>query len=440
MNMKSIAAKCLLCLLAMVFFTTVVDARPPASLKYSITREENPRGTQNSLVLPYAFSSDSMGFTMGVGGGMRGYGQEQLLMAATAWGSFDGGGGAILGLWDYRLPWLQRLFLSGFGSFGYFPNQRAYANAPRPPGVPRSGSNDSGEDDFIQDSGWDNQMDFRLEYVLPLGSARHRAMAGYRLRGGLLTAGSTGGETWNPLTSGTSVVLLRQFNRYQSFNTDFGKQDYTVHPLQLGLYYNNTDFAVNPSRGSTQFLGVTRDFAWLDSDETWTFVEFEASKYIPLGESRWARQRIVALNFWTGDSPTWDTAVDANGNEVVQNAPPFTQGANLGGFYRMRGYPFNRFHDRSVIYTTAEYRYTLKWNPLGGISWLQFLKTDWMQLVGFVEAGRVADEYDLGELFSDWKFDAGAGLRFLMSGGVIRLDFAVSDESSQVWVMFGQPF
>jgi outer membrane translocation and assembly module TamA len=63
-----------------------------------------------------------------------------------------------------------------------------------------------------------------------------------------------------------------------------------------------------------------------------------------------------------------------------------------------------------------------------------------MQLVGCVEGGRVADEYDLGELFSDWKFDAGAGLRFLMSGGVIRLDFAVSDEGSQVWAMFGQPF
>ncbi len=438
--MKSTVMKCAACLLSALLWAAVVHARPPASVKYSTTRAENPKGLRNSLVIPYGFSSDSMGFTVGVGGGMRGYGQDQLLVAGTGWVSFDGGGGGILGLWDYRLPRFQRFFLSAFGSAGYYPNQRAYANAPRPPGVPRSGSNDSDENDFVEDSGWDNQTDFRLEYVLPLGSARHQAMAAYHLKGGLLTAGGSGGDVWNPLSSGVSVVVLRQFNRYQSFNTDFGKKDYTVHPVQLGLYYNNTDFAVNPSRGSSQFLGVTRDFGWLESDESWTFLEFEASKYFSLGDSRWARQRIVALNFWTGDSPTWDMTVDAGGYEIVRNAPPFTQGANLGGFYRMRGYPFNRFHDRSVIYTTAEYRYTLKWNPMGNISWLKFLNTDWMQLVGFVEGGRVADEYDLGELLSDWKFDAGAGLRFLMSGGIIRVDFAVSDEGSQVWAMFGHPF
>jgi len=438
--MKSIALKFAVFLLSVLILAAGADARPPASVKYSTTRAENPRGVKNSLVIPYAFSSDSMGFTVGVGGGMRGYGQEQLLVAGTGWGSLDGGGGGILGLWDYRVPWFQRLFLSAFGSVGYFPNQRAYANAPRPPGMPHSGSNDSDENDFVEDSGWDNQTDFRLEYVLPLGSGRNQAMAAYQLKGGLLTAGASGGGSWNPLSSGVSVVVLRQFNRYQSFDTEFGKKDYTVHPLQLGLYYNNTDFAVNPSKGSTQFLGVTRDFGWLESDESWTFLEFEASKYFSLGDSRWSRQRIIALNFWTGDSPTSKTSVDADGNEVVHSAPPFTQGASLGGFYRMRGYPFNRFHDRSVIYTTAEYRYTLKWNPLGNISWLKFLKADWMQLVGFAEGGRVADEYDLGELFSDWKLDAGVGLRFLMSGGVIRLDFAVSDEGSQVWAMFGQPF
>jgi len=27
-----------------------------------------------------------------------------------------------------------------------------------------------------------------------------------------------------------------------------------------------------------------------------------------------------------------------------------------------------------------------------------------------------------------------------MAGGVVRLDWAVSDEQSSMWVMFGQPF
>ena len=46
----------------------------------------------------------------------------------------------------------------------------------------------------------------------------------------------------------------------------------------------------------------------------------------------------------------------------------------------------------------------------------------------------------MSDLFSDWKFDAGIGGRFLMSGSVIRIDFAVSDEGSSVWAMFGHPF
>ena len=106
----------------------------------------------------------------------------------------------------------------------------------------------------------------------------------------------------------------------------------------------------------------------------------------------------------------------------------------------MRGYPQNRFHDRSVIYAAAEYRYTLDWNPLADISWLKFLHTDWLQLVGFAEGGRVANEYDFSELFSDWKVDAGFGIRAMMAGGVVRLDIGASEEGANAWVMFGQPF
>jgi outer membrane translocation and assembly module TamA len=110
----------------------------------------------------------------------------------------------------------------------------------------------------------------------------------------------------------------------------------------------------------------------------------------------------------------------------------------LGGFYRMRGYPVDRFNDRSVLYTAAEYRYTLDWNPLGNISWLRFLQSDWLQLVGFIEGGRVANEY--GDLFEDWKVDGGVGIRSMFAGAVVRLDVGVSEESTSAWVMFGHPF
>jgi len=106
----------------------------------------------------------------------------------------------------------------------------------------------------------------------------------------------------------------------------------------------------------------------------------------------------------------------------------------------MRGYPIDRFNDRSVIYTAAEYRYTLKWNPICRVSWLRFLQSDWLQLVRFVEGGRVADEYSLSELFSDWKVDGGFGLRAMFAGAVVRFDIGFSDETTSVWAMFGHPF
>jgi outer membrane protein assembly factor BamA len=169
-------------------------------------------------------------------------------------------------------------------------------------------------------------------------------------------------------------------------------------------------------------------------------VELEASKYFSLGASRWARQRILALNGWTAYSPSWDIDRNDEGGERVENGPPFLEGATLGGFYRLRGYRDARFHDKASIYAAAEYRYTLDYNPIRNIEWLRFMKLDWFQLVGFVEGGRVAPDYKPDTLFSDWKSDFGIGLRAMTAGIVVRFDLAHSDEGTNAWVMVGHPF
>ena len=416
-------------------------AKPSASVKFSTIREENPKIGQETLILPYGFPSDSLGTTFGVGGMTKGYFQDQLLLAGTLFGSTESAFGGVLGMWDLALfPATDRLYLSAMASMGRYPNQRAYADPPGFRPEVKAGANDSDKDDYIEDGGTDNWWEMKLEYVLPIGGMRGSGMATYKLKNGMLVSGSVGGDSWNPLTGGATVLVLRQFNRYQDYETNRGDIEGTIHPVELGVLYNNTDFYANPSTGSSQYLSVTRDFGWLDSEETWTFLQFEASKYFSLGSSDYARQRVVALNFWTGDAVSEEISVDAAGNETVSHSPPFLEGAKLGGFYRMRAYPNNRFNDKSVIYTTAEYRYTPEWNPIGEINWLRWLKMDWMQLVGFVEGGRVADDYDLSDLLSDWKGDIGFGFRAMMAGGVVRFDFAVSDEESAGWVMFGQPF
>ncbi len=428
------------CCCLVFLWTTLAQARPRTSVKTVQIRSENPNGSKSKLVMPYAFPSDSMGFVVGVGGGMKGYGQDQMLVGGTAFGSFDSAVALFLGLWDYRPSFADRFFFSAQGMVGHYPRQKAYAAPTYRAGQPRAGSNDSDPDDFAEESGYDNWTDFKVEFVLPIGAARNSALQEVKLTGGLLKSAPIGGKVWNPMTSGVTTIMLRQFNRYRSFETEQGDLDATTHPVELAIGYNNTDFPNNPSFGCSQYLGITHDFGWLESPHEWTFIEFEASKYFSLGASDWAKQRVIALNFWTGDTPSWEEHTSPDGTVTLDNQPPFYEGANLGGFYRMRAYPIDRFRDRSVIYTTAEYRYTLNWNPIAEVSWLRFLQSDWLQLVGFVEGGQVAEDYTFSDLFDAWKFDAGLGVRSMFAGGVVRLDVATGDEDTTAWVMFGHPF
>ena len=442
MNNRPFALISLIVLSFCVLLSSNLLARPDASTKFSVIREENPNKAQETLILPYAFPSDTMGTTFGVGGIAKGFFQDQLLFGGTVFGSVDDARGIIGGMWDYRLPWTDRFFFTAYGAVSQFPRQRAYSEVPRRSSdsrPPPAGSNNSDEDDFIEDEGDDNWLELKLEYVLPIGSMKDRSMAEYHLQGGLLKSGATGGKEWNPLTSGTSVLLLGHSSRYQSYVTDTVTYDGDTYPFQIGYLYNNTDFPTNPSYGSSQYLAWNQDF----SDSTtgsWSFLEFEASKYFNLNTSRFSKQEVLALNFWTGHSPSYEVVEAPNGQSIVQNNPPFFEGATLGGFYRMKGFQNNRFNDRSVIYTAAEYRYTLKWNPIANVNWLRWLKLDWFQLVPFIEGGRVADEYDLSELFKDWKFSGGLGIRALTAGTVVRLDMAASNEGGAAWVMFAHPF
>jgi hypothetical protein len=183
MKYRKIISKTLLLLLTGIFLATAAHARPRTSVKNTVVREENQKGYKSTLILPYAFSTDSMGTTIGVGGALKGYGQKQLLLGATAFGSFDGAVGGFLGMWDYRPSWAQRLFFSAQGMVGHYPNQRAYSAPAFPPDVIRPGSNDSGEDQYIEKSGYDNWSDFKLEYVLPIGTARGPGRMDYSTTG-----------------------------------------------------------------------------------------------------------------------------------------------------------------------------------------------------------------------------------------------------------------
>jgi outer membrane protein assembly factor BamA len=104
----------------------------------------------------------------------------------------------------------------------------------------------------------------------------------------------------------------------------------------------------------------------------------------------------------------------------------------------MRGYDNNRFSDKAAFYATAEYRAVLDWNPLKKNDYIP-VAVDWFQVVGFVEVGRVHDQYDF-DLLSDMKYDVGISLRAMVAQLPVRLDVAYSDEGTNMWVMVQQPF
>ena len=101
----------------------------------------------------------------------------------------------------------------------------------------------------------------------------------------------------------------------------------------------------------------------LEYDDTWYFVDLDLRKYVSLTDWLPFRQSVLAMNFWTADSPSWETET-VNGTEVITHRPPYFTGATLGNLYRMRGYPAQRFNGKSAIYYGGELRVIPQLEPV----------------------------------------------------------------------------
>ncbi len=107
--------------LVWIGWASTAVARTSTGVKYTVTRAENPQEKKETLILPYAFSAESLGLTAGIGAGAKGYGQDQMLVVGTVFASADDAVGAFLGAWDYRPAFARRLYLSAMGFAGHLP-------------------------------------------------------------------------------------------------------------------------------------------------------------------------------------------------------------------------------------------------------------------------------------------------------------------------------
>jgi outer membrane protein assembly factor BamA len=207
--------------------------------------------------------------------------------------------------------------------------------------------------------------------------------------------------------------------------------------LDSSLFLDNRDFASNPSKGFGLRGKVSRDFGWFNSSDSWTNLEGELDVYFPFKMGSWLRQGVLALNHWTSYSPTWDEKSDG----TISNRPPAYTGSTLGGLWRMRGFPTQRFNDKAATYYAAELRLIPEWNPFNNWPRVQkYVGIKWLQFVPFLEIGRVAPEWSFSRLHSDMKWDAGLGIRAWAQGIVIRIDTAFSNEGAGLQMMIAQPF
>jgi hypothetical protein len=423
------------------FFVLVSFLSMSQAHAQNITVQEGQEFKSQTLSLPYAFYNENFGFAGGWVYGVSGWPQKQMTMLISAvLGTNDTFVFYFLEK-DMQLLPFERLFLDSFGMVGTFGTIESYTDGNSAFPFERAGSNKSDKDNFIEADGDDSFFEIKFKYLLPIGHGRDKIINTYIVDKGILVSGASGGTSWNPYMSGRTYLEVKPFYRRQNIDDEFDKNfDKTTNGLEFSAFHDNTDFSKNPSTGSALRLRVVRDWQWADSSAPWTIWDAEYSKYFSLGPSDKFRQRVIALNFWTADTPTWDSSHSERGQTVFHRPPPF-KGATLGGLFRMRAFPATRFNDQAAIYYSAEYRMIPKWNPIAKIAWLQkHLQMAWWQLVPFVEVGRVAEKWTVNELHSDMKWDVGLGLRAMVKGLVVRLDMAVSKEDFGVQMMVSQPF
>jgi len=428
------------------FLTTAVLLN---SLLYA-SEDTNLTKSEDWMIVPYAFSSDSTGFAAGISVIKEGLFQPQTALVATVFTGlpqditineqpeekrFSGG---FISFTDYKLPYTNRLFFSLMGLKSYFPKAQYYID----------GSNNSHKDDVFITSGDTNFFTATFRYTLPIGEGIDNPAGLYRLQGGFCV-GRDGCGNGTPFVTGRTSIGIKTF--YQSNNSDETErwQDsdwwpdgasvptWNTNGLRFFLTHDNTDFDLNPSRGYHFQLQYSKDFGKGESLQSWDFLEFKYNQYFDLDTFSFTQQNVLALSIWTGYSFSWD-----NNKEIAPgfnaHRPPLWEGARLGGMNRMRGYDQDRFSDKAAFYATAEYRAILNYNPLKNNSLIP-VDVDWFQVVPFIEIGRVHDQYNF-DLLSDMKYDVGISLRAMVSELPVRLDVAYGYEGTNLWVMVQQPF
>lgn len=404
--------------------------------------KDNNRYQQGQTIVPIGYFSEALRAAGGIAGQTDGLFQRQLQSYTFLIGSANGSYDLVFGFQNLQLKPLDRFFMDGQLTYARTNDDENNVRGNRFFAFENAGSNNSSRDDFIDGASNDLIGEFPIRYLLPIGDGRDRAIDYYKVHDGLLDSPATasGGYGWNPLESGRTFLQVSPFFEYMDIRPyDAQRHQWDTDGLRWSAIYDNRDYPITPQAGNRLNVTLSRDFGFGGSSNPWTTISGEYSQYISLGRSSIFRQQVLALDGWTSTCTTWKQ-IGSKGTARIFDAPPFYEGAQLGGAQRMRGFPEERFHGRAGMYGCAEFRLIPEWNPLGDIPILKPADISWMQFVLFGEVGRVADQWSFERLFSHMKGDAGVGVRIFTQDTVLRIDVAASSEGLQIWANLDQAF
>lgn len=366
---------------------------------------------KDSAFLPFYFSTETLGHTFGVAGVAKGVGQPQAALFGMALYSEKESYVGFVSAFNYALSdqllFSTQMYQAQFNDNPYYLGDQ--------------GSNDSQTGQKTITNGFEQNYQFEFKYLLPWGNVKqHGLMGAFQPIREVSFA--------SPIQSGVSSVALTPF--YSSRELDIYNKADKASGFKLSFDWDNRDSVRNPTKGSHTSLDVTAGAERWQSEDIWTKWEFQNSQYYALGPlGEWFDQQVLAFDFYTADTPSWSSV-----------KPPEQDQIRLGGLYRLRGYTSGRYHGRSAVHYSAEYRVLPDWQPLDGIPLINYYDLPWWQWVVFAEVGRVADEYDAKTLHSDMKWNVGGAVRFQVEGIVVRAEVAQGADEGTFRVMINQPF
>ncbi|SUQ07597.1 Outer membrane protein/protective antigen OMA87 [Vibrio owensii] len=373
---------------------------------------------KDSAFVPFYFSTETMGSTIGLAGVAKGVGQPQAALFGMGLYSEKDSYVGFLSAFNYALSpnllFSTQMYQARFNDNPYYLGDQ--------------GSNNSSTEEKTVTNGDEENYKLEFKYLLPWGNVREHGLLGAFQPVRDVSFAS-------PVDSGVSSIIFTPF--YSSRELDiYNDKKEEATGFSLTFDWDNRDSVRNTTRGSHTSFDLTTGAESLQSEDLWLKWEFQNSQYYSLGPlGDWFDQQVLAFDFYTADTPTWNKC-----DGLMCARPPEQEQVRLGGLYRLRGYTAGRYHGRSAIHYSAEYRVLPDWQPLDDIPLINYYDLPWWQWVAFVEVGRVADDYDLKTLHEDMKWNVGGAVRFQVEGIVVRAEMAKGADEGTFRVMINQPF